>query len=466
MTAFNKYSVSLAPLATASRIRKTVIYSCAAALFCSSAFAQKNETIPSNGTLNGASALSSSALSSSALKVYDLISDDQLAGPDVDHLLVDIQIGEKEVLWHDYGIAGGDTIDKVFLNEGLSQLDLMKLLNTAEGIEFLTDLSGAQSLRYQLNNTGRLTTLDVVLNTNERLRFERDLSNGNAEFSMSIMEKSISQEIKRIAGDIEGSFYKSGKAAGLSVSTIQQFANIFQWQIDFNRDLRKGDRFEILLKENSDDDKQIIAARLYQKNETHSAIRYTDGQYFTEEGKQLGSSFSRYPLGKGYRVSSSFNFARKHPITGKVQAHKGTDWAVPIGTAVKAPADGVVIKAVKNHRAAGNYIEIRNGRRYVTRYLHLSSMSVKVGDKVSKGQVIAKTGNTGLSTGPHLHYELYVNGRPVDVMKARLPEGKTLEGAELAQFKKETSLVVAMLDQQNSLMLLAKRQESKQSGDS
>ena len=459
MAAIKKHSFSHAPLVVASRrmvtFGKAAVFACAAAVFCSSAMAQKNTNTPANPQYG----------TPASLGIYDLLGDDQLSGPEIDPLLADIQAGEGNELWHDYAISNTDSIDKVFLNEGLSQLDLMKLLNTAEGIEFLTDLSQAHSLRYQLDNMGRLKALDIVLTTNERLRFERDMANGNAEFSMSIMEESVSQEMKRIVGDIEGSFYKSAKAVGLSVSTIQQFANIFQWQIDFNRDLRAGDRFEILLKENSDDDKQIVAARLYQKNKTFSAIRYIDGKYFTEEGKLLGSSFSRFPLGEGYRVSSHFNLARKHPITGKVQAHKGTDWAVPVGTPVKAPADGVVVKAVRKHRMAGNYIEIRNGRKYVTRYLHLDSMKVKVGDKVSKGQVIGKTGNTGLSTGPHLHYELYVNGRPVDVMKARLPEGKALKGTELAQFKKATAEKVAMLDQRDSSMLLAKRLEKTGSSD-
>ena len=156
-------------------------------------------------------------------------------------------------------------------------------------------------------------------------------------------------------------------------------------------------------------------------------------------------------------MSSHFNLARKHPITGKVRPHNGTDWSVPTGTPVMASADGVVVKAVKNHPTAGNYVEIRNGRRYVTRFLHLDSLDVKEGDKVKRGDVIAKSGNTGLSTGPHLHYELYVDGRAVDAMKARLPEGKVLQGTELAEFESFTNSMIALMNQNDGSVLLASK---------
>lgn len=387
---------------------------------------------------------------------YDLLTDDQLSGPDTDPLQADIETGEGSLLWHDYSISQDDSIDKVFLNEGLLQEDLVLLLNTAEGVEYLTDLSKVKELRYQLDKSNHLRTLDMVLNTHERLRFERDRTYNNAEFTISIMEETVSSELKRISGDIQGSFYRSARSAGLSVSTIQQFANIFQWQVDFSQDLRTGDRFELLLKENGDD-RLIIAARIYLKTKTLSAIRDKEGQYFTEEGLQLGRTFERNPLGDGYQVSSGFNLARKHPVTGKVQPHKGTDWAVPVGTEVKNTADGVVSLAVRNHKAAGNYIEIRHGRRYVTRYLHLDSLKVEKGDKVVKGQVIGTSGNSGLSTGPHLHFELYVNGRPVDAMQARLPDGKTLQGNELTRFREATASIVALFNEHDSPILLAKR---------
>lgn len=392
----------------------------------------------------------------SNIQHFNLMVEANLNTPEKDPLQAAIENNDRHQLWHDYLISNADRIEQVFLDEGLSQVDLMRLLDLREGVEYLTDLSQAKSLRYKLDANNRLTVLDITLNTNERLRFERDLHNGNSDFSMSVMQASVSLEISRVQGDIEGSFYKSGKEAGLSASVIQQYANIFQWDIDFNRDLRAGDRFDLLLK-TIDGAEQIIGARLYQQNKTLSALLYTDGQYYSEEGRLLGSSFDRFPLGEGYRVSSHFNPARKHPVTGQVRPHNGTDWAVSVGTPIKATADGVVVKAVKNHPAAGNYIEIRNGRRYVTRFLHMDSMAVKAGDKIKRGDVIGKSGNTGLSTGPHLHYELYVDGRPVDPIKASLPGGKTLDGTELADFKAKTSVLVAMMNQNDGSVLLASK---------
>lgn len=132
-------------------------------------------------------------------------------------------------------------------------------------------------------------------------------------------------------------------------------------------------------------------------------------------------------------MSSRFNPVRKHPVTGRVSPHNGADFATPIGTKVVAPGDGVVTM-VTDHKFAGKYIVIEHGNKFRTRYLHLSKSLVRKGDRVSRGQVIALSGNTGRSTGPHLHYEFHVNGRPVDPMKVPLPTSTQLNSAELSEF--------------------------------
>ncbi len=392
------------------------------------------------------------------VRFLDLVTEEQLDGPEKDPLQAVIEQQADNNLWHEYPIDSNDSIEKIFLNEGLSQLDLMKLLEVEDGIGFLTNLNNAEYLRYQLNDNNRLILLDIRLNSGEVQRFER---HDTDDFTLNSVERIIKTEVSKIEGSIVGSFYQSGKRAGLSVSTIQQYANIFQWQINFNRDLRTGDRFELLLQQPSEksngNTSLIVAARLIQKNRTFTAIRYNDGQYYTEKGRLLGSSFSRFPLSGTERVSSGFNLKRKHPITGKVRAHKGTDWAAPIGTPIVATADGMVIKAVKNHPAAGNYLEIRNGRRYVTRFLHMNALNVKAGDMVKQGDIIGTTGNTGLSTGPHLHYEMYVDGRPVNAMKVKLPAGNVLEGRELEEFVQLTRpIVVRLSETKNKRLSLVK----------
>lgn len=277
-------------------------------------------------------------------------------------------------------------------------------------------------------------------------------------------EVSAFEQFRTVTGNIQGSLYQSARKAGVSASVIQQFETIFRWQLDFNKDLRAGDRFELLIDDSPKNSQgfggDILAARLYQKNKTYTAVRHSDGKYYTPEGQLLGSSFSRYPLGIKSQVSSGFNPARKHPITGQIRPHRGTDWAVPVGTAVYAPADGAIVKAKTNHPAAGTFIEMQHGKRYVTRYLHLSQLNVQEGQQVRKGDVIGKTGNTGLSTGPHLHYELFIDGRAVDVMTAKLPNGKPLRGEALKQFKIATQPIIAAMNQNRQELLLASKETS------
>ncbi len=145
-----------------------------------------------------------------------------------------------------------------------------------------------------------------------------------------------------------------------------------------------------------------------------------DGQYYDLNGESLARAFSRYPTKSRYRLSSHFNPYRKHPVTGRVRPHNGTDFATPIGTPILATGDGVVTR-VTNHPYAGLYIVIEHGDKYKTRFLHLSKALVRKGQTVSRGQKIALSGNSGRSTGPHLHYELHVNGRPVNAMTAPIP---------------------------------------------
>ena len=275
---------------------------------------------------------------------------------------------------------------------------------------------------------------------------------GTVQAATSQNVATVSQTFQRITGSIQNSFYRSARSAGMKSATSQQFVKIFQSQIDFSRDLRAGDRFEVLVSGGG----EMIAARLYQKKNTRTALLYTDGQYYSENGQLVsGRTFDRCPLGTGFKVSSGFNPGRKHPVLGKVRPHNGTDWSAPVGTEIHATADGVVVKAGKNHPSMGNYIEIRNGKHYSTRFLHMSELDVKVGDRVSRGEVIGLSGNTGLSTGPHLHYELHINGKAVDALKARLTVADTLKGKALSQFRKDTAKVLAALGQKSSQVMLA-----------
>lgn len=377
---------------------------------------------------------------------YNLEAVEELASPAADALQDEIE--QAESIWQDYFLEPNDSIWSVFQNASLSERDLIELFNVQGAGDYLGNLGQVERLRYQTNRQQRLQGLHLKLLSGDQVFFHK---RDNSGFKMELITEFSSEPLTRVAGSINGSFYLSGKAAGLSASAIMEFANIFQWNIDFNTDLRKGDSFELLISQpvqvSGGMDGDILGARFIQKDKTTTAIKHSDGRYYTPEGQLLGSTFSRSPLNSKFRVSSSFSKARKHPITGVVKAHKGTDWATPVGTPVYAPADGFIVEARKGHPSAGNYIEMRSGRRYVTRYLHMDSLKVKDGQQIRKGDLLGTTGNTGLSTGPHLHYELYINGRAVDAMTAKLPENTQLQGQTLERFLVSSRNIIQQLDQ-------------------
>ncbi len=171
----------------------------------------------------------------------------------------------------------------------------------------------------------------------------------------------------------------------------------------------------------------------------------TDDNFYTPEGSSLDPAFARRPFEGNYRLSSNFNPQRKHPVTGRVSPHNGTDFAMPIGSPITSPASGRVEK-VANHYAAGRYVVIRHDNGYRTRYLHLSKPLVSQGERVEMGERIALSGNTGRSTGPHLHYEVIVNNSPVNAMTVELPENTSLDGDTLVAFQRQAEPMLAALD--------------------
>ena len=230
----------------------------------------------------------------------------------------------------------------------------------------------------------------------------------------------------------------SANRLGLSAAEISQVVNLLKEQVNFGKDLRAGDRFEVVRRSQSIDGvptgkNEIEAIKIYNRGREVTAYLHTDGQFYNAKGESLQRAFQRYPVSRGWRISSGFNPKRLHPVTGRVAPHNGTDWAVPTGTPVEATGDGTVIMTRK-HPYAGNYVVIEHGSKYKTRYLHLSKILVKKGQKVSRGQRIGLSGKTGRVTGPHLHYELIEYGRPVNAMRAKIPMASSVPKKEMASF--------------------------------
>ncbi len=239
-----------------------------------------------------------------------------------------------------------------------------------------------------------------------------------------------------LRGTIAGSFGNSARSAGLSAGHIHQVARLFQGQIDFRRDLKNGDTFKVLFDRNAiagkaGSDARVLAVLITAKGKTYSAFRSAnDNQFYDDDGSSLSMTksgkFMRFPIPSSTKVSSGFNPHRVNPVTGRVMAHNGTDFSVHVGTPVQATGDAVVVKATR-HPDMGIYVVLRHSGRYSSVYMHMSKSMVKPGQKVKMGQVIGLSGNTGRSTGPHLHYEFHVNNRPVNAMRVDLPMNEPMQ---------------------------------------
>ncbi|MCF6454830.1 peptidoglycan DD-metalloendopeptidase family protein [Vibrio sp. MMG022] len=215
-------------------------------------------------------------------------------------------------------------------------------------------------------------------------------------------------------GRIDYSFVTSLINAGLSKKEIKSLLKLIENEFDIIGSVRKGDKFSIKTRTNRYNEKYISS--FYYSGSKRDFFVISDGKnnaYDEYGNKLIRKPYYSFPLAKKHKVSSGFNLKRKHPVTGLIAPHLGTDYAVPIGTPIQSIADGVVVKSRYN-RFAGNYVNIRHTNGSMSRYLHLSSSDVRVGDNVTKGQTIGRTGNTGRTTGPHLHLELIVDGVPVD----------------------------------------------------
>lgn len=335
--------------------------------------------------------------------------------------------------WQEYLVQSGDNLSSIFNKMSLSQDQMYELLKNKDA-KLFNQIRPGQELSFLIDSELTLQKISIKIDNIETVTFSSS-KNGYK----SKIDRVISTWMPTIiAGRIRGSFYESAKKAGLSPNQAQRIVNIFQWQINFSKDLKQGDSFNAIISKeyisgSSTGKTEIKAVQINTGGRAHMVFLHENGQFYNERGESLEQGFLRIPLARTPRISSDFNLHRKHPITGRVSQHQGTDYAVPSGTTVIAPSGGTVIKVTK-HPLAGNYIVIRHGRQYTTRYLHLSRALVKEGDKVSRGQKIALTGNTGRSTGPHLHYEVHVNNKPVDPRTVKLPMAEGLSGKSKKEF--------------------------------
>lgn len=341
---------------------------------------------------------------------------------EAEEVLADIlEVAEQALRIQDqfsYIVARGDKLQDVLEQSGLSSSVAKSLIKQHPE---LGQLEAGQQFYWLLDKDGELEYMNWLLSEKEERIYERK---ENGQFSSQKFEKKGVWKQDVVRGTIQASFASSLKAVGLSDRQINQLAVGLQSQIATNK-LQKGDKFAILVKREYIDGKvtdlgNVEGIHIINNKKSYYAIQAENGRYYSNYGETLSGGFARQPLLFSARVTSSFNPRRIHPITRIPSPHKGVDFGIPNGTPIVAPSDGVVEHVAYQARGAGRYIKIKHGH-ITTVYMHLSKTLVKPGQRVKKGERIALSGNTGGSTGPHLHYEFHINGRPVNPMTVKLP---------------------------------------------
>ncbi|WNW12117.1 peptidoglycan DD-metalloendopeptidase family protein [Pseudomonas sp. DTU_2021_1001937_2_SI_NGA_ILE_001] len=355
-------------------------------------------------------------------------------------------------------VARGDTLSTLFEKVGLPASSVHEVLASDKQAKQFSKLQDGQILQFELSQDGQLKKLHTKLNELESISLSK--SSSGYTFDREVSKPDTRNTYAH--GVINSSLSLSAQRAGLSHSMTMAMAEIFGYDVDFAQDLRKGDEFDVVYEQKFVNGKtigtgNILAARFTNRGKTYTAVRYVNKQgvanYYTAEGNSMRKAFIRTPVDFA-RISSVFSLGRKHPILNKIRAHKGVDYAAPRGTPIKATGDGKVLLAGRRG-GYGNTVIIQHGDTYRTLYGHMQGFAkgVQTGSSVKQGQVIGYIGTTGLSTGPHLHYEFQVNGVHVDPLGQKLPMADPIAKAEKQRFMQVSQPLMARMDQEKATKL-------------
>ena len=334
-----------------------------------------------------------------------------------------------------YLIKNNDSIEKILKGFDIQNRDI-KIISTKLKQKKLSNIYSGRQLSLVLKklNDGSKTVVNLLFPISNTSSVEIRKFKDNFVVKENIL-KLYKREVV-VKNTITSSLYNSAIETKIEPNIIIEFARIFGFEVDFQRDIRKGDWFKIYYEKFEDDNKKvrdtgkIIYASMYVNGEEINLYNFkykNEEEYYDIKGKSITKSLMKTPI-NGARLSSSFGM-RKHPILGYNKMHRGTDFAAPSGTPIMASGSGTVTRA-RWCGGGGNCVKIKHNSTYETVYAHMKAFAkgVKEGRKVKQGQIIGYVGSTGLSTGPHLHYEVIVNGKKVNSQKLKLPSGKILKG--------------------------------------
>ncbi|MFA6058588.1 MAG: peptidoglycan DD-metalloendopeptidase family protein [Taibaiella sp.] len=364
-------------------------------------------------------------------------------------------------------IKPGDTLGKIFEKQGFDAAVLHNLVDNETVNHTLTNIHPGQKLDFTINPKNELIGLEY--NANELERLVVTIKDGKT--FADLKTRDVEELLTFADVTIEDSLFMDGEREGIDYNITMALAEIFSYDIDFALDIQQGDKFSVIYEDRYIDGVKstpgnIIAAEFVNQGKTYQAVRFeaADGsaEYYTPNGQTLRKPFLRTPV-EFARISSKFNPRRLHPVLHTIRAHKGVDYAAPIGTPVRASGDGVISLA-ETQRGYGKVIEIQHGSSYSTLYAHLNGFAsgMKNGAKVKQGQIIGYVGKTGLVTGAHLHYEFRVNGVHVDPLTVKLPNSQPIDSRHKSQFLAYAKDVMNQLSNYQSIQLAETKVNPKQ----
>ena len=337
----------------------------------------------------------------------------------------------------EYIVKEGDNYESIINTIEISKNEKKLVLQTIKNNKEIKILRPKQKIYFKIDkkSNSSVVKFKIELNKKTEIYFNKNLLTN--KFENTIIKKNLDKITVYKESKITNSLYQTAISLNIKPNIIIDFARLYGFQVDFQRDIWMNDSFQIIYEQFLNDDKEvidtgeIIFANLNLQNEDLKLYRHEYEKnkidYFDENGKSMRKSLMKTPI-NGARLSSSFG-KRKHPILGFTKMHTGTDFAAPTGTPILASGDGLIVRA-QWCGGGGNCVKIKHNKVYQTVYAHMSKFGrgIKKGVKVKQGQIIGYVGSTGLSTGPHLHYEVIENGRKINSQKLKLPSGKILKG--------------------------------------
>ena len=377
---------------------------------------------------------------------------------ELQHVVEDIALpsapaapAEEAQYWREERIQRGDTVTSILARLKVDDTEALTYLLQAKDVRSLYQLIPGRTIRVTTTEEGTLESLSYVNTDGRRLHVVR----GESGFSSSEEMPQTEQWVMQSSGQIETSLFAATDSSGIPEIVALQLTEIFSSDIDFHRDLRRGDRFSVVYEALAADGEfagfgRVLSAEFVNQGHTFRAVYFRDDQgrngYYTPDGRNMRKAFLRSPI-EFSRVTSGFTSSRFHPVLKTWRAHKGIDYGAPAGTRVRVTADGHVT-FVGRKGGYGNVVIVRHTNGFETLYAHLSGFNqdMRQGRRVVQGEIVGFVGSTGLATGPHLHYEFHVNGVHQDPMRLAMPPGPPITAQLRSAFDETAQPLFSRLD--------------------